>query len=241
MAKETSVIVWATMAWLLVIMPFSGLAQSIPLKEKIALAQKQLVSQPTNQKAYQELHFLITNYYNQHTIAERAKLRKILEQYAIWSSVTICSKEELGTKISIKGKVTDKKGKPIVNAFISIFQTDAKGYYTPNDSAKQSMGENDPRLFGFLRTDSTGAYEFRTVRPASYPRKYEGKTIPQHIHFNTYAEGFRERKIQMVFEDDPAMLLPYWKDWAKKMNFPIVRIIYSKTEPYGVNNVILSK
>jgi protocatechuate 3,4-dioxygenase beta subunit len=66
------------------------------------------------------------------------------------------------------------------------------------------MGEPDARLFCFLKTDENGNFEIRTIRPASYPMQYNGRTIPQHIHNNITARGYTGRNLQMVFEDDPA-------------------------------------
>jgi protocatechuate 3,4-dioxygenase beta subunit len=94
-----------------------------------------------------------------------------------------------------------------------FFQTDSRGYYTPFDSAQNKMGEPDARLFGFLKTDANGNFEIHTIRPASYPKKYEGRTIPQHIHNNITAKGYANQNLQMVFDDDPAMN-DYWRQWA---------------------------
>ena len=139
------------------------------------------------------------------TVAERIRLRKVLEQYGIWSTGVLYTANEPGTKIIIKGHVTNAQGKPIANASIHIFQTDSHGYYTPLDSAEKKMGEPDARLFCFLKTDSNGNFEINTIRPASYPLQYNGRTIPQHVHNNITAAGYKDKNLQMVFDDDPAM------------------------------------
>lgn len=216
-------------------------AQSLPIKEKIASLEQQLVKNLKNHEAYQSLTLVIPNHYTQISKNERLRLSNLLKKYAIGSSLSISSNEEIGTHIFIKGRILDEKGKPISDALIHVFHADSKGYYAPTDSVNNTMAENDPRLFGFLRTDNSGSYELKTVRPASYPKKYNNRTIPQHIHFKVSAEGFVERNIQMAFEDDPSMQLPYWKEWAKNLDYPVVKMSYSQGKAFGVNDIILTK
>ena len=182
----------------------------------------------------------MTNNYSQLKANERTWIRNFLKTHAHWAYATICSPDEPGTKINIKGKLTDEKGVPIGNADLFVFQTDSHGYYTPEDSITKSMGESDPRIFGFIRTDNEGAYDLRTIRPASYPIKFQGSYVPQHIHFNINAAGFKKRNIQMVFEDDPAMTSK-WMEWAKNLNFPVIKIIYSEKQPFGIKNIVMVK
>jgi len=56
------------------------------------------------------------------------------------------------------------------------------------------------RLKGTTRTDAAGRYEFRTIRPASYP----GTRILAHIHASFEASGAAERPIDdYQFAGDP--------------------------------------
>jgi protocatechuate 3,4-dioxygenase beta subunit len=51
-----------------------------------------------------------------------------------------------------------------------------------------------------MKTGRDGRYEFRTVRPASYP----GTRNPQHIHARLRGVGYAERGIpEYWFDDDP--------------------------------------
>ncbi len=109
------------------------------------------------------------------------------------SKVAVASKEESGERLTVSGKVFGKDGKPLAGASVYVYQTDAKGLYTP--------GANDnrnPRLRGYMRTDEQGRYEFTTIKPASYPNS----TIPAHIHYVVNAEGYKERVFEIVFEGD---------------------------------------
>jgi len=131
--------------------------------------------------------------------------------------------QEEAAQQEIISVLINTEGKPIANASLNIFQTDSHGYYTPLDSIEKKMGEPDARLFCFLKTDASGSFEIHTVRPASYPMQYNGRTIPQHIHNNVTARGYTGKNLQMVFDDDPAMN-PYWQQWAATNNYPVLRL-----------------
>jgi protocatechuate 3,4-dioxygenase beta subunit len=84
---------------------------------------------------------------------------------------------------------------PVAKASVYVYQTDARGYYRPDDA----MGNKNPRLMALLRTDATGRYSFRTIRPGSYP----GTRVPQHIHYEVTAAGQGTRIFEIIFEQDP--------------------------------------
>jgi len=190
---------------------------------KITEAEQVLRQHPQDQNAWQQLYMLINEKYVKLTAGQRSDIRKVLEQYGIWSTGTLYTANEPGRKIIVKGRVVTADGKPIANASLHIFQTDSHGYYTPLDSVEKKMGEPDARLFCFLKTDANGNFEIHTIRPASYPIKYDGRTIPQHIHNNITAKGYTSKYLQMVFDDDPAMN-DYWRQWATSNGFPVLKL-----------------
>ncbi|GEM_PF-2591901 len=174
--------------------------------------------------AYDSLHFLLVENYSGLTETDRRILHETLEKNAIWSSATTCPATEPGTKLTLRGHLTDETGKPLPGERIHVFHTNNHGFYAPTDSISGGMAENDPRIEGFLVTDSAGGFEVRTIRPASYPKQYRGRTIPQHVHFVVAVTGFRAENFQVVFADDPAMTDEHWVSWAKKMRNPIVNL-----------------
>lgn len=134
-----------------------------------------------------------------------------------------CNDDEPGEKLSVKGTVRSLEGEPVAAAVIYVFQTDALGHYT----RASVMNEPKARLFGYLKTDKHGHFEFSTIRPGGYPgradRQGEQWRIPEHIHFQITAPGHQFRNFQMVFADDPRMT-PYWHDWAKRGNQVVVKV-----------------
>jgi protocatechuate 3,4-dioxygenase beta subunit len=231
-----------TRLWILFfigITPFSLFCQAQQWGKKIKTLSAQLTAHHTR-TVYDSLHFLVAEHYLQLTPQERDDIRHLLEQQTQGSFEKLNTNQEKGTKITIKGRVLDAHQKPIPRARLSIFHADAKGYYAPTDSVLKKMNEADPRLFGFLTTDAAGNYSFQTVRPASYPTKYNGRFIPQHIHINCTAKGYKALNIQMAFEDDPAMQDTYWQKWAKQQNYPVVKLHYDKDDRlYGECDLIL--
>jgi protocatechuate 3,4-dioxygenase beta subunit len=90
----------------------------------------------------------------------------------------------LGTPILISGHVYDglDNAKPIANAKIEIWHTDASGSYHPNGNGDiATYKPDDVALRGFVTTDETGAWTFSSI----YPGEYTGRT--RHIHFKITA------------------------------------------------------
>lgn len=217
-----------------------GLSQSSALTTQLLKAEKSLIQHPESYVFYQNLHELVANKHNSTTFEAREHLRDVLEKYGKWSSETTYAKNENGQRIVINCHLKNEKGEPIAHAKIHVFQTDSQGFYSVTDSATKKMGEHDARLFAFVQSDANGNIEINTIRPASYPRKYQGKTIPQHIHFNISAAGYQDKMIQMVFQDDPVMD-DYWQKWAKEFDYPVVKLSYLKDKTVGAFEVLLRK
>ena len=84
---------------------------------------------------------------------------------------------------------------PAEGAIVFAYHTDSKGLYNEN-------GKPGWRLRGWAITDKTGAFEFSTIRPASYP----SGTVPAHIHLTVEGEGVpRQWTEELRFADDPLL------------------------------------
>lgn len=112
------------------------------------------------------------------------------------SAADVAAPHEPGDRLEVSGVVYARDGRtPIAGASVYVYQTDARGYYRPDDA----MGNRDPRLMALLRTDAQGRYSYRTIRPGSYP----GTRVPRHIHYEVTAAGQGTRIFEIVFDDDP--------------------------------------
>ena len=75
-----------------------------------------------------------------------------------------------------------------------VYHTDATGYYNKEDDVY------NPRLRGWMKTGKDGKYQFRTIKPAPYPKR----TTPAHIHAQIYSSQIPEYSIdEYLFEGDP--------------------------------------
>lgn len=99
---------------------------------------------------------------------------------------------EPGEPLIIGGRVVDRvTGDPVAAAAVQLYHTDAQGEYGQQET-------RPARLAATVRTDATGRFEVRTIRPGHYP----GGGVPAHVHWSVKATGFEERIQETVFEND---------------------------------------
>jgi protocatechuate 3,4-dioxygenase beta subunit len=140
------------------------------------------------------------------------------------SFLTLAAPGEPGERLSISGTVVDHSGRPVAGAGLHVYQTDASGRYTP----ERPMDEPHARLSGRIRTDEGGRFELRTIRPGGYAEPVRlgdrKRKIPAHIHIDVTAAGHAERRVQVVFADDPRLADPYWRNWVQRLRQPVVEV-----------------
>jgi protocatechuate 3,4-dioxygenase beta subunit len=102
-----------------------------------------------------------------------------------------------GVPIYLTGRVLDRRGQPLTNAAVEIWQCDAHSVY--HHPAGGAEAERDPNFqgYGMTRTDSGGTFHFRTIKPIAYP----GRT--PHIHVRVQASGASAFATQLYLPDDP--------------------------------------
>ncbi|HWI26542.1 MAG TPA: intradiol ring-cleavage dioxygenase [Stellaceae bacterium] len=102
-----------------------------------------------------------------------------------------------GEPTEVSGRVLTPDGKPIAGAILDVWQTATNSLYSTQDPQQDRFN-----CRGRFRTDATGAWFFRTVKPVSYPVPTDGPVgkilnamgrhpmRPAHIHFIVSAPGF---------------------------------------------------
>ena len=133
------------------------------------------------------------------------------ESKSIPWKTSIVGEDEKGEPLVISGRILAPDGRtPLEGMTLYVYQTDAEGVYTT------SGGDNrGTRINGVMRSGADGRYEFRTVRPGSYP----GSRQPQHIHAYLSGPGYPEYWIdEYHFADDPFISDDVRRQYAGKGN-----------------------
>jgi catechol 1,2-dioxygenase len=103
-----------------------------------------------------------------------------------------------GSPVLVRGVVTDLAGDGLAGARLDIWQASGNGLYDNEDPDQPPFN-----LRGVFVTDESGRYEFRTVRPVSYPIPTDGpvgkllraaersRWRAAHIHAIVSATGYR--------------------------------------------------
>lgn len=90
----------------------------------------------------------------------------------------------VGSVTHLSGRILDKRGDPIRNATVEIWQVDNNAAYLHSKSDNYPRRDRNFQGFGRFVTSSTGEYYFRTIKPVVYP----GRQAP-HIHFAVKMKG----------------------------------------------------
>lgn len=107
--------------------------------------------------------------------------------------------------ITIRGRVFDGEGLPVVDAMIEAWQADANGRYA-HPSDPRYANEPDPPGFpgwGRCLTDGNGAFSFVTIKPGRVPGVDERPQAP-HINLSIFARGVLKRLTTRVYFADEA-------------------------------------
>lgn len=103
-----------------------------------------------------------------------------------------------GIATRISGRILDPNGRPIPGARVEIWQCDANGrYHYVRDGGGDRPRDENFQGYGAATTDTTGGYQFLTIKPVSYP----GRT--PHIHFAVSGRGFERFITQMYVAGEP--------------------------------------
>jgi protocatechuate 3,4-dioxygenase beta subunit len=102
----------------------------------------------------------------------------------------------LGDVTHLSGRILDRRGRPLPNVLVEIWQVDANGVYlhSADQHAKRDAGFQG---YGRYVTGSSGEYFFRTLKPVPYP----GRT--PHIHFKVTPKGQPAFTTQCYVQGEP--------------------------------------
>jgi len=127
----------------------------------------------------------------------------------------IAADSEPGEPLVVSGQVFAPDGRtPAPDVTVYAYNTDAQGYYGANHA------EYPPRLYGWMKTDSAGRFELRTIRPGSYPDMH----VPAHVHFVVWGGGYPLQWVdELRFEGDRYLTPPMLAEDAQRGGFRTIR------------------
>ncbi len=117
-----------------------------------------------------------------------------------WDLVKVAGRvrEAGGEVLHLVGQVLDIGGEPVTDALVEIWQCDVNGrYHHSGDTGGGRPKDEDFQGFGAVRTDETGHYRFRTIKPVAYP----GRT--PHIHARVVPRKGAQLITQIYLLDEP--------------------------------------
>ena len=95
----------------------------------------------------------------------------------------------VGEITHLTGKLRTLSGEPVRNAFVEIWQVDAKASYLHTNGRGPAGPDQNFQGYGRFLTDSRGEYYFRTIKPVPYT--LGGSFRAPHIHFAISRNGRR--------------------------------------------------
>ena len=98
--------------------------------------------------------------------------------------------------IRIGGRLFDGQGEPVGDGMIETWQADPNGRF-PEPQADGSTF----RGFGRCLTDSSGAWEIVTLKPAPLPATGDGREAP-HLDTSVFARGLLHRLVTRIYFAD---------------------------------------
>ena len=115
-----------------------------------------------------------------------------------------------GETVVVRGLVTGAGGRPVADAGLDVWQAAPNGLYDLQDESQPELN-----MRGRFRTDSSGRFEFRSLKPLSYPVPHDGPVgelllaqgrhpyRPAHIHFIVTAPGYETLTTALYIAGDP--------------------------------------
>jgi protocatechuate 3,4-dioxygenase beta subunit len=148
---------------------------------------------------------------------------------------------ESGEKLIISGTIYLPDGiTPAPDIVVYVYHTNTKGVY-PKKGDEKGNAQFHGYLRAWMKTDSTGRYEFETFRPAPY-HSHGGE--PAHIHYTIQGPKHPEYWLTALwFSDDPRVTEEHLTSVKRTGGFSNVTTLITDENDVlrGERNIILER
>ena len=100
-----------------------------------------------------------------------------------------------GQVIHVAGRVLDRRGEPLREARVELWQANTFGRYNHPSDPNGAPVDSGFQGYGVQVTDRKGRFRFTTIKPGAYP--FEGGMRAPHLHFQI--TGRAERRVTQLF------------------------------------------
>ena len=115
-----------------------------------------------------------------------------------WNLLSVDGREApAGEPLELLGRVSNRKGHPVVGAHMEIWQCDSQGIYDHPRADEQESFDRRFQGYGALETDAGGGFRFLTLMPVPYPSR------PPHIHVRIRRGPVEALTTQLYLKDHP--------------------------------------
>jgi len=121
------------------------------------------------------------------------------------ASNVLTTKETLGERVTIEGRVLDGAGDPVPDAMIEIWQANSAGRYAhPADRREEVARDDNFQGFGRAHTGDDGGFYFETIKPGRVPGPGNSLQAP-HVGVIVFARGMLSHAYtRLYFSDETA-------------------------------------
>ena len=108
-----------------------------------------------------------------------------------------------GERCVIQGRVLDGDGKPVDDAVIETWQSNAHGKYAHPEDTREKLLEGGFKGFGRVLTNGEGGFRFSTIKPGRVPGP-NGTLQAPHLVVLVFMRGLLKHLITRIYFPDEA-------------------------------------
>jgi len=112
----------------------------------------------------------------------RPRWSRMLRDHADGHTARLAVPHEPGVPLRVAVRLETAEGRPAAGALVFVYHAAADGRYT-RTAREPGQGNDNPRLFWWLRADDAGRIEVETILPGAYGG------APPHFHLGVVPDG----------------------------------------------------